>query len=369
MKRLGLPALLLSLTVLSSCEKKEDTCACSPVENYPQTYNFDNVDHSGQDARLDMLSEIMTYVKSSDKGDQVSETTLLNMFANDGYNWQKTELNSTTKQIADKISTDASANIGLWISRLADISDNPGTGSNGTAGLVQNTGGTRQYLLDENGYHIAEMIEKGSMGALAYYQATAVYLGNAKMDVDNETVEAGKGTAMQHHWDEAFGYWGVPNEFGSPGFTYDKDAEYHRFWAKYTNEIDEVLGVNNRLMTAFIKGRTAINNKNYSLRNEAIAEVRNTWEIVCAAMAIHYINAAKANIADDALRNHQLSEGAGFIYSLQFNPTTRMPKSEIMNDILPVYLDNLYEVTVEDLNTLRDIIASRYNLDQEKESL
>ena len=369
MKRLGFPTLLLSLALLSSCEKKEDSCDCSPVENYPQTYNFENVDHSGQDARLDMLSEIMTYVKSSDKGEKVSEETLLNMYANDGYTWQKTELNNTTKQIADKISADASETIALLISQLAYLSDNPGTGSNGTAGLVQNAGGTRQYLLNKNGYHIAEMIEKTSMGALAYYQATAVYLSSAKMDVDNETVEAGKGTAMQHHWDEAFGYWGVPNEFGSPGFTYSKDAEYHRFWAKYTNEVNEVLGVNNQLMTAFIKGRTAINNKDYNLRDEAIAEVRNTWEKVCAAMAIHYINGAKANIADDALRNHQLSEGAGFIYSLQFNPTTRMPKSEIMNDILPVYLDNLYEVTIDDLNTLRDILASRYDLNQEKESL
>ncbi|HAD96987.1 MAG TPA: DUF4856 domain-containing protein [Cryomorphaceae bacterium] len=368
MKRLGFLALLLITLTVTSCEKTTD-CGCSPVESYPQTYNFQNVDHSGQDDRLDMLSEIMAYVKTSDDGNTISQATLLNMFSNDGYTWEKTELNSSTKQIADKISSDANENIGIWISQLADISKNPGTGSNGTAGLVQNAGGTRQYLMDQNGFHLAEMIEKGVMGALSYYQATGVYLSSSKMDVDNETVETGKGTAMQHHWDEAFGYWGVPNEFGSPGFTYDKTAAYHRFWAKYTNEVNEVLGVNSRLMEAFIKGRTAINNKDYSARDESIANIRNTWEEVCAAMAIHYLNGAKANISDDAMRNHQLSEAAGFIYSLQFNPTTRMGRSEIMNDILPVYLNNLYEVSVGDLNTLRDLIASRYELEQEKENL
>ncbi len=369
MKPVGLVTLLSAIILITSCEKSEDTCACSPVESYPQTYNFENVSHSGQDNRLDMLSEIVTYTKTSNNGEAVSEATLLNMFNNDGYTWQNTELNNSSKQIADKIHPDANETFGIWISTLESISQNPGTGSNGTAGLVQSNSGTKQYLFDGNGYEIAQMIEKGSMGALAYYQATGVYLSNAKMDVDNETIEPGEGTAMQHHWDEAFGYWGVPKEFGSPGFTFDSDAEYNRFWAKYTNAVNDVLNVNSRLMSSFIKGRASINSKNYTVRDEAIAEIRSTWEQVCAAMAIHYLNEAKENIADDALRNHQLSEAAGFIYSLQFNPSSRMTRSEIMSDILPVYLGNLYEVSIQDLNTLRDMLATRFELQQEKEIL
>jgi len=51
------------------------------------------------------------------------------------------------------------------------------------------------------------------MGACLYYQATSVYMGASKMDVDNETIVPGEGTAMQHHWDEAFGYFSVPKDF------------------------------------------------------------------------------------------------------------------------------------------------------------
>jgi hypothetical protein len=173
---------------------------------------------------------------------------------------------------------------------------------------------------------------------------------------------------MQHHWDEAFGYWGVPNDFGTEGFEYDNTASYHRFWAKYTNSVDANLSVNATLMKAFIKGREAINDKNYTARDAAISEIRSTWEMVSVAMAIHYLNGAKADLADDALRNHQLSEAVGFIWSLQFNPEQKMMDSEIVN-LISNNLDNLYEVSVADLNTVIDQLAAVYGLEAVKNNL
>lgn len=365
-KKLTLSLLSLSVLGLVSCE---DEPKQDKPTNLPDTYNFENVDHAGQQIRLDMLSEIMEYVETSDDGQHVDENQVLNMYNNSGYTWDKAELNNSSKQIANKIEENAGITLSLWISELDSISMNPGTGSNGIAGLVQNSSGTRQYLLSANGFHMAELIEKASMGSLAYYQATSVYLSDEKMNVDNESVEAGTGTTMQHHWDEAFGYWGVPNDFGSEDFTYDKTADYHRFWAKYTNVVNEVTGSNSKLMNAFIKGRDAINRKDYDTRDAAIAEVRDEWELVAAAMILHYINGAKENFADDALRNHELSEAAGFIWSLQFNPAQKLEDSEITNDILDTYFSNLYEITVQDLNEVRDIIAERYNLQDKKDIL
>jgi hypothetical protein len=368
MRKLTLSLLSVAAVLLVSCDKDETDCACSPVEQLPTTYNFENVDHSGQDQRLDMLSEISSYVKTSNNGQAIDEAQVLNMLTNQGYTWSKGELNSSTKQIADKYSDEGGSTIGGWVKDLEQISQNPGTGSNGTAGLVQNAGGTKQYLFDANGYELAQLIEKGSMGALAYYQATSVYLASSKMNVDNETVEPGKGTEMQHHWDEAFGYWGVPANFGSAGFNYDENAEYHRFWAKYFNAVDEHLSVNSSLMKSFIKGRVAINNKDYTTRDAAIAEIRETWELVSAAMAIHYLNGAKADLADDALRNHQLSEAVGFIWSLKFNAAQKLSDVQIQ-DLIDNNLNNLYNVSVADLNTVKDVLANTYNLNDVKDKL
>ena len=257
MKKLLLPAVIFSSLFISSCE--DDTK--DPIKNnvvLPDTYNFENVDHSGQDQRLDMFSEMASYVKSSNDGDMVDKDIVFDMLTNENYTWAKTELNSSTKQIADKIQSEAGLVIGDWIEELSSISGNTTTGSNGTAGLVQSNSGTKQYLFNEFGMEYGQLIEKGLMGALPYYQATAVYTSASKMDVDNETVEEGKGTDMQHHWDEAFGYWGVPTDFGSANFTYDNTASYNRLWAKYTNSLNDVLDCNAKLMNAFIKGRDAI---------------------------------------------------------------------------------------------------------------
>ncbi|WP_417601880.1 DUF4856 domain-containing protein [Owenweeksia hongkongensis] len=367
MRKLLLSVSILSTMFLSSC-KEETTDTVDNTVNLPDTYNFENVDHSGQDQRLDMFVEIASYVKSSNDGDLVDKEIVFDMLTNENYPWTNTELNSATKQIADKIEPEAGIVIGNWIEELSSISGSTTTGSNGTAGLVQSNSGTKQYLFNEFGMEYGQLIEKGMMGALAFYQATAVYMSSSKMDVDNETVEAGKGTDMQHHWDEAYGYFGAPNDFGSAGFNFDNTATYNRFWAKYTNSLNDVLGCNSKIMKAFIKGRDAINRKDYEPRDAAISEVRQEWELVVAGMAIHYLNGAKADLADDALRNHQLSEAAGFIWSLQFNPETRMTESEVM-DILENKLPNLYEVSVQDLNDIIDTLATTYGLSDVKDAL
>ncbi len=366
MRKLSITAALAGLFIMSACDKDSDSPS-NPNE-LPETYNFDNVDISGQQTRLDMLSEIMAYVELSDDGQAVNESQVMAMFTNDAYTWSNSSLNGSSKQIANKLDSDGGATIAQWVYELDSISQNAGTGSNGVAGLVQSNSGSKQYLLNSKGYHLAELIEKGAMGALAYYQATAVYLSESKMEVDNEVVEAGKGTSMQHHWDEAFGYWGVPTDFGSDDFTYDSESAYHRFWAKYTNAVNAALGSNSKLMDAFIKGRDAINNKDYDSRDAAIAEVRHQWEQVVAAMAIHYLNGARANFADNAIRNHELSEGMAFIWSLQFNPSQELSDQEI-EDLLNQYFGNLYEISIDDINQVRDLLADRYNLGEVKETL
>ena len=109
-------------------------------------------------------------------------------------------------------------------------------------------------MIGGDGLDHAQLIEKGLMGACLYYQATSVYFGDDRMNVDNEMVEVGEGTEMEHHWDEAFGYFGVPKDFPT-----STDGLF--FWGSYSNQRNGILESNQKLMDAFLKGRAAISAK------------------------------------------------------------------------------------------------------------
>jgi hypothetical protein len=368
MKRFTLT--LVSFTfLLASCSKDDDATITQPTINLPETYNFENVSYTGQENRLDMLSEITTYMKTANNGAALDKTTLENMFLNSGYTWDNPSLAGSTKKLGDKVSPDVQSSFGNWFTAIETASKSTTAGSNGTAGVVTSNSGSKAYLFDENGIEHIQLIEKGAMGAVFYYQATEIYFGDGKMNVDNETVNEGKGTDMQHHWDEAFGYFGVPINFASDGFTYTSGEDYDRFWAKYTNGRDDVLGLNKTLMTSFIKGRDAIGRKDYEDRDEAIAEIRTNWEKVSAATAIHYLNDAKTNFADDALRMHELSEAYAFIWNLKFNPEQKLSDAQIQNDILDTYFTNLYTISIADINAVRDMLSTAYGFDAVKDAL
>ena len=365
MKKVSTALILCSSIFLFSCEK--DDCGCDIVNVNSSSYSFKNVDHSEQDMQIEMLHELIEYMEGAAQGDSIEASTLQNIFENDNYTWQNSALNNTSINLASKAEAGAKPIFQTIFQDLQSAASNGKPASNGVAGYATSASG-KTRIFNAKGYEPAEVTEKLAMGAIFYYQATSIYLSDSEMNVDNETVTPGEGTLMQHHWDEAFGYWGVPNDFGTTGFTYDKTASYHRFWAKYTHEVDQTLNVSSRLMQAFVKGREAINHKDYATRDAAIADVRDIWETVTAAMAIHYLNGAISNIGDDITRNHMLSEGAGFISCLRFNKTQKMSDADI-DTIMQNQLANLYEVSVQDLNLIKNQIANIYQLNDVKDQL
>ncbi len=206
------------------------------------------------------------------------------------------------------------------------------------------------------------------MGATLYYQATSVYFGAGKMDVDNEIVEEGEGTAMEHHWDEAFGYLGVPIDFPS-----NTDGVF--FWGDYLNDRNEVLDLNQDLMDAFLLGRAAISNKDLETRDEQIDIAREKWELAVAGTAIHYLNSAATNFDDYATRCHALSEAAAFIFSLTFNEEKAINNSTI-NELLfelansgTMLLWDFSNTTSSDIISVRDNLANALNLSDKAEQL
>ncbi len=357
MKRLALIAPVLAL--LFACDKGED-----PNNSYevPANYTFDNVDYSGQTARLGMFSELSTYAKSASSGNMLDAQVMLDMYANENTPFSNDDLNQSSKQIKNKTHEDYQLYFEVLFQELAEKSDSVNnTASNGQAGLLTSNTGTKTYFVNAQGLEYAQIIEKRLMGAFIAHQITNVYLGDQKMNVDNSEVTPGNGTEMEHHWDEAFGYMGL-----SPYFP--DSANSLSFWAKYTNSRDPLLNCNETLMNAFIKGRAAISNDDLDTRDAQIEIIRETLSKIAAATAIHYCNGALADLADDALRCHQLSEAVAFADMLHLYPMAPLGLSEIQALTQPIS-ENMYDVTVSEIETLRDELADAYELNDIKTQL
>ena len=351
--------LYMALALFIGCSPDDDDVISYTI---PATYNFENVSYSGQTARLNMFTELKAYMGTSKiAGISLDANKLAAMFANNADQADWTGSYDASKQLRSKTFESSVEEFDLLLDRLAQSSTSTTVGSNGVAGVIESNDGSKRYLISAKGIDEAQLFEKGLMGACIYYQATSVYFGSGKMDVDNTTVTTGEGTEMEHHWDEAFGYFGVPINFPT-----DKDGIV--FWGNYSNGRDALLNCNQALMDAFIKGRAAISNSDLDTRDEAISEAREIWEEISVGTALHYLNAGLTNFDDKAIALHGLSEAIGFIYSLKFNEARKMDNSAI--DELLVQLAgsadfaemNLYNTTIDDITQVRNNLASTFDL-------
>lgn len=361
LKPFQLLAFSAALLTLGACDKDDDeTVSTDSSYTVPTTYTFENVAYSGQTERLDMLAEMTTYMKTGNTlGTTLDAQKLKDMYANVNNQFSETY----SKDLQSKTFAPDQTLYDNLMDNIAMVSQSTTAGSNGTAGVVTSNDGSKMYLLDDGGLELTQLIEKGLMGAVFYYQATAVYLSEDRIgnSVDNTTVEPGEGTAMEHHWDEAFGYLGVPTDF-------PQNTDDVRFWGNYCNSRDGILGTNKRLMDAFLKGRAAISNNDYTARDEAAATISEVWEEVVAATAIHYINGAIADFGDDALRCHQLSECLAFIGALKFNPKGTLTLAQV-EDLEDQLGEDYYNITVSELNALKNSMGSTFGLDSVKDQL
>jgi hypothetical protein len=362
-------AVLMLLTAVS-CKKKSpeptpepEPTPTGPSYTVPTSYTFVNVSYTGQTQRLDMVAEMKTYMSTGNTSLTVlSAQKLKDMYANANSQFTNTALNTSGKDIKSKTFLVDQTVFETYMDNLEAASQSTVAGSDGVAGVVSNGAG-KKYLCDANGVEWTQVIEKGLMGSLMYYQTTAVYLDASKIGngVDNSTVVAGQGTAMEHGWDEAFGYFGVPVDFPT-------NVSGIRFWGKYCNDRNTLLSTNATLMNAFLTGRAAISNKDYTTRDAQVIVVRDTWEKVIAATIISYVNSTKLNMSDDAVRNHNLSEIKGFIMNLKCNPTKKITSTQI-TALETALGTNFYNITITNLDQIKNDLSTIYGLDSVKNTL
>ena len=382
--------LLLSSALLTACNR--EGCTDSAATNYsenadtddgtceydvdaPATYAFTDasgnstVSYNGQRQRLNMLSEMTTYLKSANTpGTALDANTLLAMFANDGYTWDDNEnlgITGSSKQLKSKtvgcelLYTDMFEGYMNGIAEASALTAEGQTdGGIGQAGVVlSTTNPAKQYLQSAQGQEWTQLIEKGLMGACFIYNISSVYLASGKMDVDNTSpVDPANGkyyTEMEHHWDEGYGYFTTAVDYPNSGTD--------RFWGKYANGREDLLQSASKISAAFRLGRAAISADNMTVRDQQIDIIRTELELAAAGSAIHYFNSAIANFADDALRNHALSEAKAFMWGLQFGENTAVDSDEVAH-LLEDLGDDFYSVTTATLTEVRDELAAATGL-------
>lgn len=346
-----------------SADATKDDGSCSyaaPTYAIPSTYLFTDgtgastVDYAGQTERLNQLREMVVYMKSA-TGASISAQQLKDMFENANGNGNGAFSFSSTKQLRDKCFVIDQARFEAYMDSIAVSSQSfAAAASNGQAGTLT-TADNKTYLFNRHGVEYLQLIEKGLMGAVFMHQALNVYFSESKMNVDNVNVVAGSNyTAMEHHWDEAFGYFGV-----EPNFPAVIPAD---FWGKYANTVNGTLNANAVMMNNFLKGRAAIVNDKTADRDAAIVQIRTMWEKMAAHNAMNYLDQAIASFGSDQARFlHVVSEAYAFALCLRYAPleTRKLSNAEV-DDILAKFGANFWNLSLTKLNEIKNELDAAY---------
>lgn len=365
-------AAFVALTIaLVSCNEDGEDASTYEI---PTTYTFErngasSVAFTGQTTRLDMLSEIKAYLVKGDRGEAINADALLNMFANENSPFTNTALNSASVQIENKtFASDIQFYKDQFESAAATsiaVSQNGTMADEGIAGSVER-GNTGVFVnVDGKGWEHTQIIEKGLMGAFIYHQIFNTYLTDARIgaSVDNVNLVEGQNyTALEHHWDEAFGYWSVPIDFpgGDPVLT----PEENRFWANYTNGRNALLGVNQPLMNAYLTGRAAIVANDRATMEAQVEIIYELHELVTAATAVHYINSSLEDLSANDTGNlfHHLSEAWAFVNAIRYSPKAALTSAQIATILESDFGTDgdFWTVTANGLNNAKSTLAATY---------
>lgn len=388
--------VFLSIAIFSalfiSCSNDDDSIEVMNNVEAPATYEFarngnSTVNFEGQTTRIKMAQELNSALRINTN----TAAQLLGKFAHVQGNADFTDagLNASDKNIRSKfaaskdffasnttVSNVLKSQMDTWISEQATIvfPNWNVTATAGTAGQIQQSGGGAIRYVNTKGLELNQAIAKSLIGGLMADQIINNYLSTSVLDEasniennNNGVLDDGTSyTTMEHKWDEAYGYL-YGNEDNPAIPILDADS----FLNTYLNQVDadaDFAGTASAIYNAFKLGRAAIVAKNYTLRDEQAKIIRENISKVIAVRAVYYLQEGKASKADGDMGKafHGLSEGYGFINSLQFTrqPNTNEPyftNTEVTAFLSQLITGNgLWDVTPATLDAMSATIAVRF---------
>jgi hypothetical protein len=242
---------------------------------------------------------------------------------------------------------------------------------NGSVFVVKNGSQSVQRIsgayITEDGLDLAQLIQKFYHGAVSYSQAARDYLStdlSPKKGLNADNTKPYKGTkaytAMEHHFDEAFGYMGAARDYNL--YT---DTQIAKKLSRDTNNDGEIailseknlglspnfsrfdliakangheMDLSGNAMTAFLKGRQLITKAPANYKKYVVAQAHvalANWEKALAATTLHYVNFTIAQMDAFGTQNYLFknhvkfwSEMKGFAMAFQFSPVSIMTDGE-----------------------------------------
>ncbi len=376
--------LITTILILVSCGDDENHDHEHNLK-VPETYFFErngmtSVSYTGQTTRLNQSDEL--YSALNDNSFTLSD--LNKMFQGEngssaGFSDEK--LNGTSKIIGSKTSASSLRGNALtkaqFVQLLTDYTEKiiPNWAADASIG---NAGQYGKYHFTENGHEIDQLFFKGLIGAFCLDQIINNYIHPNQLDSstkvednNNEILSGDKNyTDMEHKWDEGFGYlYGQVNDvtlnFGLP----DSEESSGNLLMKYFIKADENYhpGIAEKVYKAFKRGRAAIVAKNYIEREAQAKIIKQELSKVIGQYAVHYLESAYTKISSGSDRResfHGLSEGYGFVLSLQFTNNGEdepyFTKEEV--DTFLGQLNNFYTIEPSVILNMHDDIKSRFDL-------
>jgi hypothetical protein len=400
--KLFLPVLLLAVTISCDVSDSDPETTLETPATYEFTRNGEStVSFTGQTARIKMAMELNDAMMDFDNS---TEELMLQMYRNqtaDGGNanpFSLQVLNEETKSVKEKVAasedffssnTAVSAQIKSdfeqWISgQVNEVFPNENVlAEPGVPGQLAD--GTTARYVNAKGLEYDQLVAKGLNGALMADQMLNNYLSTSVLDAgtnreDNDNgvlVEGTNYTNMEHKWDEAYGY-----VFGNAANTANplpNLGEADDFLNKYLGRLlgdPDFESMPQEIFDAFALGRAAIVAGEYDVRDQQAQIIREKISEMIAIRAVYYLQSAKTLLDQESPDYggafHDLSEGYGFIYSLQFTrvPNTDQPyftKAEVDGYLSQLTEGNgLWDLSLESLDTMSNEIASRFDFTVEQ---
>ncbi|HEX8545497.1 MAG TPA: DUF4856 domain-containing protein [Cytophagaceae bacterium] len=350
---------VICIAAIAACRKPTELPE-PPTIGVLTVYNFNNVNYSAQKVRSRLLDTLILLARKPDKVDKAAHLAVLtSIFSNTkGQYTSKVSLEQVTRP-EDKTP------ILTWFDSLAS--------------RKQNFEGNSVFI-NHDGSYLPELIEKKMLGSIFYDQAVNTHLRQFQTK-DNIVVKKDSGTAMEHSWDEAFGYFGgsvsqgyytkdsaILSKKGIDVFTFmtlaaKLDTDYLKFTSIPTNfTLDFYQG--------FINGRDAISrNDVYAALLEKDRIIEN-WDRLITASAVSDLEDLRGcfSLVDPyevgICKSKKWTAVVGTLDILQYNPSNRLgllsQPASAYSKTLEYLGNNSFSTNLEGIEEAKKILKSTY---------
>ena len=371
---------MVSIIIMANVSCNNDTDPVNPIAEEiiaPNTYLFQRggestVSYGGQTARLDMAESLMAQLEI----ENVSSLDLETMF-DEGTGFTDEALNSSGKKLGNKTAAYGDESVLIKIRGfLTEYADVVSTSFNtdaaaGVAGSYSNP--DRTVRVNGKGMELDQVFAKSLIGALVMDQVAYGYLSATKIgdDVDNDATGLGAGeyTKMEHHFDEGLGYvYGQEDDITMAVAPEGNGVLFNKYLKKVNSDGGEEPGLATEIYNAFKLGRAAIVGNDSALRDAQAKIVKTKMSRVILHKAAYYLRGAAdklgATDVDYADYFHGLSEGYGFVLSLQFtynaDGVSYFSHAEVAEMLSKLEAGNgFWDITAEELNAMAAQIEAK----------